>query len=58
MKVLIPWNFNMLRNVPVALVQADPVLKGFFFVSYLPLYNFCSTFKPQLFHMVIQFFFF
>ena len=31
MKVLIPWNFNMLRNVPVALVQADPVLKGFFF---------------------------
>lgn len=24
-----------------------------FFVSYLPLYNLCSTLKPKLFHMVI-----
>ena len=31
MKVLIPWNLNILRNVSVALVQADPVLKGFLF---------------------------
>lgn len=29
MKVLIPWNLNILRNVFVALVQADLVLKGF-----------------------------
>lgn len=29
MKVLIPWNLNILRNVSVALVQADLVLKGF-----------------------------
>lgn len=24
------------------------------FVPHLPLYNLCSTFKPKLFHMVIQ----
>lgn len=35
MKVLIPWNLNILRNVSVALVQADLVLKGFLVFCFL-----------------------
>lgn len=47
---------NSLYNSPGKL-KIKGFFMGFFFggVPCLPPYNLCSTFKPKLFHMVIQF---